>query len=143
MDWYIGDLWPGALGERILEMLRAEGREKLGPFRAWVEAGDGYRVVTLEDGSRWVLGLGDEMGRYIHLHPGRWSPHTLRVKAPVLKTAVVALAHAGVHGGEPTDRELVNEVRRLYLDLPPLGSELDADLGLGRVVRVLREEPAG
>src|SRR5439155_910547 len=80
-------------------------------YRAWVEGQGGYGILTFpEDESRWVLRLGDEGDRYVHVHPGRWTPATLRVRANVLKTAVMVLAYVGAHGGDPLDRALVHRV---------------------------------
>ena len=42
------------------------------------------------------LSGGDENGRHVHVHPGRWTTNTCRVRANVLKTAVVALAYTTV-----------------------------------------------
>jgi hypothetical protein len=139
MDLYIGRLWPAEVGARILAALAAEGRLTLPDYREWVEGGDGYRLLTFpEDDSRWVLGVGDVADRYVHLHPGRWSPATVRVRANVLKTAVVVLAWVGAHGGDPLDRELVNALRGRYLGLSPLGKDLAGELGVGRVIDLLR-----
>jgi hypothetical protein len=142
MDWYIGHLSPREISLGILEQLREAGHVQPEPFRRWVEEHEGYRVLTLaEDGSRWVVGMGDEANRYIHLHPGRWSPRCLRVKANVLKTALLTVAHVGVHGGDPMDLELVDEVRRRYLGMSPLGKDLSADLGIGKIIEALLTNP--
>ena len=50
----------------------------------------------MPDGSAWVLRQGEEGGRYVHVHPGRRTPPTLRVRATVLKTAVMALRMPGL-----------------------------------------------
>src|SRR5947209_775435 len=108
MDLYTGRLSPALIAGGVAAQLRAEHRLGLEAFRAWVTAEGGYRVLTFpEDASRWVLRLGDEAGRYVHVHPGRWAPHTRRVRANVLKTAVLAVAHAGVFGGDPRSRGCV------------------------------------
>jgi hypothetical protein len=85
-----------------------------------------------------VLRLGDERDRYVHVHPGRWSPATLRVRANVLKTAVMVLAYVGVRGGDPLDRALVNRVRGEYLGLAPVGKDPAGEQGIGRFIDVLR-----
>jgi hypothetical protein len=85
-----------------------------------------------------VLRQGDEAGRYVHLHPGRWAPATRRVRANVLKTAVLALADAALHGGDPRDRTRINRVRRDYLGLAPLGKEVTGGQGLGAVIELLQ-----
>jgi hypothetical protein len=142
MDFYTGALSPRDISTRVRDHLGREGVLELGAFRAWLAARDDYAVVPFaEDSSRWVLRLGDEAGRYVHLHPGRWSPATLRVRANVIKTAVVAVAHAGLFGGDPMDRALLNEVRQRHLGLSPLGQAPEEDAGLGAVIAVLR--PSG
>jgi hypothetical protein len=138
MDLYFGAYSPHTIGEGIIAQVVSDKHLSLDAYRAWVGAG-GYRILTLEDTSRWVLRMGDEAERYVHVHPGRYSPETCRVKANVLKTAVMALAFAGVHGGDPTEVTLVNRVRREYLELAPLGRELAGDQGIGQVIELLKK----
>ena len=45
MDLYLGDLSPRAIGEGVLALLRRDGRLPLAAYRAWIEAGGGYRTV--------------------------------------------------------------------------------------------------
>jgi hypothetical protein len=144
MDLYLGDLSPRAIGEGVLALLRRDDRVALAPYRAWIGEGGGYRTLTLpEDGSQWVLRLGDEADRYIHVHPARWVPNTCRVKANVLKTAVMVLAYTAVHGGDPLDVALVNRVRRDYLELAPLGRDLAGDAGIGQTLQLLGKTDGG
>lgn len=70
----------------------------------------------------------------------RWAPQTCRVRANVLKTAVMVLAHTGIHGGDPTDRAIVNAVRGQFLGLAPLGRDVSGAEGLGALMKVLRGE---
>jgi hypothetical protein len=139
MDLYTGDVSPAGVASRLLAELRAEGRLALPDYRDWVRQGGGYAVLPLaDDGSRWVFRLGDEAGRYVHVHPARYAPQTQRVRANVLKTAVLALAAAAVEGGGPLDRGLVNAVRQRYLGLAPVGRDLAGDQGgIGEVIALL------
>jgi len=139
MDLYTGPLSPAEVAAGVLGQLQADGRLDLAAYRDWLEGNRGYRVLTLPaDASAWVLRLGAEGGRYVHVHPGRRTPHTRRVRANVLKTAVMVLAHAGAHGGDPLDVALVNRARRDYLGLAPLPA-LAGEGGLGAVIEALRE----
>jgi hypothetical protein len=139
MDLYLGGLSPHAIGEGILAALRNDKRRSPDAYRAWVQASAGYRILTLPvDGSQWVLRAGDD-AHYVHVHPARWAPLTCRVKANVLKTAVMVLAYTGVHGGDPMDVALVNRVRAEYLNLTPLGRDLAGDQGIGQTINLLRE----
>jgi hypothetical protein len=140
MDLYLGTLTPAGIGQQIVGRLTADRNLALEAYRAWVQAGGGYRLVDLSDTSRWVLRLGDEEGRYVHVHPGRYSPQTRRVRANVLKTAVMVLAYVRVRGGEPMDVALVNNVRRQHLALAPIGKDLAGDQGLGAAIAILCDE---
>jgi hypothetical protein len=137
MDLYIGALLPWEIGAALVAALSAEQRLAWDEYRPWLEAGGGYRVHTLpEDGSCWVLRLGEEGGRYVHLHPGRRTPHTRRVRANVLRTAVMVLAHVAVHGGDPLDVALINRVRRQSLGLAPI-KQLEGEVGLQGMIELL------
>jgi hypothetical protein len=141
MDLYVGALTPADIANKVVETLQAEQRMHLAEYRSWVVANGGYQVLTFpEDLSRWVLRLGEEAGRYVHVHPARWAPATLRVRANVLKTAVVVLAYVAVHGGDPLDVVLINRVRKQYLDFSPIG-RLTGEQGLRGVIDAVRSAP--
>jgi hypothetical protein len=144
MDLYLGTLSPRAIGEGLLAELRRDGHVSLDAYRAWIADNRGYRVQSLPaDGTEWVLRLGDATGRWMHVHPARWTPKTCRVKANVLKTAVMILAYTGIHGGDPMDLALVNQVRCKYLELAPLGRGLAGDQGIGQTINLLRDPDEG
>jgi hypothetical protein len=138
MDLYHGPFSPREIADNVMADLSAAGRETATEFRAWVEAAGGFRVIGFpQDTSRWVLRFGDGE-RFVHVHPARYSPLTIRVRAAVLTTAVMALAHAELHGGDPASRAVVNAVRREYLGLPPVARDPSAAGGLGAVIELLR-----
>ncbi len=138
MDLYTGPLSPADIAAGVIAGLKVGGRLDPGAYRRWLEENRGYRVVTLAaDSSAWVLRFGEEGGRYVHVHPGRWTPSTRRVRANVLKTAVMALAYAGAHGGDPLEVALINRARREYLGLAPVRALADQG-GLGAVIEELR-----
>jgi hypothetical protein len=128
---------PADIAARVLELLAAEGKLAPEVYGPWVHEGGGYRTLTFpEDGTVWVLRASQDE-RYVHLHPGRWTPDTRRVRANVLKTAVLVLAHVAVHGGEPRDVALVNRLRAEHLGLPPM-REIVGEQGLDLVLELLR-----
>lgn len=138
MDFYTGVLSPWELGERVVERLRADDKFDHADYKPWVGLHDGYVMLDLpDDGSRWVLRLGDESGRYVHLHTARYSPHSLRVQGITLKTAILANALALTRGLPFADLRTLNEARERFLDLPPVAKVSD-DGGVGEVVRLLR-----
>ena len=141
MDLYTGQFTPAEIAAKVLDELKTKGLMVPASYRAWLAESGGYAVTTFaEDSSRWVLRMGDEDGRYVHVHPARWAPQTRRVRANVMKTAAMLLAHAGVHGGDPCDLARANAVRQKYLGLAPIGRKLSADEGLGLVLDLLGKE---
>jgi hypothetical protein len=138
MDLYVGRFTPAEIGAKLLAALTAADLLPLERYRTWLLSGGGYQVLTFaEDTSRWVLRLGEADGCYVHVHPARWAPQTLRVRANVLKTAVMVLAYAGVHQGDPKNVALINAVRGTYLGLSPIRG-LAGDQGLRGLIDLLR-----
>jgi hypothetical protein len=141
MDLYTGTLTPAEIGARVLEALRVEDRLSWAKYQPWIEQNGGYRMLTFaDDQSQWVLRAGRPAGlqcslddRFVHLHPGRWTPETRRVRANVLKTAIMVLAYTAVHGGDPRDVAVINKVRQQYLGMAPI-RELVGDQGLGVIL---------
>lgn len=135
MDLYAGPLSPHGMAAEVLTSLTETNRIALQAYAPWIDAGGGFQVVTASDASRWVLRLGADSERYVHVHPGRWTPHTHRVRANVLKTAVMVLAYVP---GRDVDVAAVNYVRKQYLGLSPIPS-FHANEGLGHVLGFLQD----
>src|SRR5215207_6131785 len=115
MDLYTGSYSPAEIAEFAFAELRAREVFEFDPLAKWLAGQGEYAMFELPDGSKWTIRLGPADGRYIHLHPGRWVAHTMRVQANTLKSAVMAHAHARLTGRAATDLEVVNEARKLYL----------------------------
>jgi hypothetical protein len=143
MDLYTGVLTPSVIAERIIAELEANQRRERGAYDSWLlSCAGGYSVVTFpQDDSRWVLRKGDEAGHYVHVHPARWAVHTRRVRANVLKTAIMVQAHVAVHGGDSFDVGRINAVRKEFLGLSPIG-KLSGDEGLALILKELGQECA-
>jgi hypothetical protein len=136
MDLYTGGFTPEQIGERVVNDLKSAGRLEFDALTNWLQSQGEYALWELPDGSKWTIRLGPVDGRYLHLHPGRWVPHTMRVQANALKSAVVAHAHARLMGGKATDLSVLNEARRVYLGLLPVRT-LTGDGGLGAAIAAL------
>jgi hypothetical protein len=130
MDLYLGELSPLEIGNQIIASLQASSRLTFEAYTLFLNANGGYQSVTLSDDSRWILRQGERQGRYVHVHPGRWSPRTLRVRANVLKTAILTLALARVRGADPAEVTVINEAREAFLGVSPI-----AGLKEGRAIR--------
>jgi hypothetical protein len=140
MDLYTGDLLPLQVCQCILDEMRRNTIDSAEAFRSWLGEEE-YRVVPLSDGSQWVLRLGDDPTFWVHLHPGRWSPMTVRVRANTLKTAFLACIQGKIRGCDPMQRALLDEIRCELLQLSPLGQDPDGDQGLGGIIALLSREP--
>jgi len=139
MDLYHGPFSPREIADRVMAEVRSGRRGTPAEFRAWVDSAGGYQTIEFpEDMSRWVLRMGDEADRFVHVHPARYSPFTARVRANVLTTAVMTLAYSAIHGGDPLSRSVVNAVRHDYLGLAPVGRDPSAVEGIGAVIELLR-----
>lgn len=113
MDIYYGYLSLEGLFEEVLTHIPVADEAA---YLAWLK--EGYREITLSDTSRWILLEGNVPGQYIHLHPARYSPASMRVKAPILKTAIACIVcHPGV--AHP-DLQMVNHIRTTILGLSPV-----------------------
>ena len=136
MDLSTGPHTPAAIARLVFADLKARDRFSFDQLARWLQESGEYALTELPDGSKWTIRLGPADGRYVHLHPGRWAPNTLRVQANTLRSAVMAHAHALLSGADPTDIRVVNDARKQYLGLLPV-RELTGAGGLGAVIAAL------
>ncbi|MCW8995467.1 MAG: hypothetical protein OQK77_06605 [Psychromonas sp.] len=138
MDLYYGNYSPMEISERIVNYLKEKKIYLPERYKDWLTRNEiDYQLINLFDKSVWTLRRGEDAERYVHIHPGRYSPNTRRVKALTLKTAIFTLCCEKL--GEPklTGRELINHIRKKYLNEPPLKS-ISKDGGLGKLLELLR-----
>lgn len=137
MDIYYGTLDIPALFEEVSTKVQEAGITNEAAYLEWLKANGGYIEIVLSDTSRWVLLPGNEPGKYIHLHPARYSPHSMRVKATVLKTALACLV---THpGGSLPGLGRLNQIRKDILGLSPV-KDLDSCEHLWEVIAMLNDE---
>lgn len=92
-----------------------------------------YRKINLSDNSLWVIKQGTDVSHYIHIHPAKNSPLTIRVRATTLKT-VIALMIQSVNPENKIsyDLETVNLIRTDLLGLSPVKS-IEKGKGIDRI----------
>lgn len=122
MDLYLGALEKADISAEVLQALTALEIYTEQQYCEWLEQHHHYRSITLSDGSVWILRLGKEHDKYIHIHPGRYSPASIRVKAAVLKTAIAVWVYLKNGLISEVNEHTLNRVRKEVLDLPPLKS---------------------
>ncbi len=119
-DLYYGKLAPSSIATQIVDEVHRVGVGSKDLYNDWVlGSAPGYRMFTLSDSSVWVLRLGRFKDRYIHIHPARYSPYCIRVKATTLKTLIAYLMQNGIICDHACIEE-VNSIRKTLLNLPPL-----------------------
>ena len=140
MDLYLGIHTPVEISKQVLEILNRKKISSFTEYQNWLlMKGKEFRQIQLRDRSIWVLRPGENYERYLHIHPGRYSPNTIRVKAITLKTAILILSIKQLDKIERIDTQVVNDIRRIYLNEPPLKSFLKAS-GLGRKIQLFSKE---
>jgi hypothetical protein len=139
MDVYYGTLDLPALFEEVAHRLQTEQIVDEATYLNWLQANNGYVEITLSDTSRWILLAGNVPGKYVHLHPARYSPHSLRVKATVLKTAIACMV--SLPQGIIPDLSTLNHIRESLLQLSPV-KDLSQCEHLWKVMQLLSSDQA-
>lgn len=84
IDIYTGDMTPETIGREVIEILREEQVLTADEFMNRIKSG--YQQIILKDQSEWILRKGENVNRYIHIHPARTGSNTIRFKGSTLKT---------------------------------------------------------
>lgn len=138
MDVYLGKLSPRSIADEIIYKLKQSGSDSISKFSSWLyETAKDYRLLTVSDESIWTIRLSNNKKRYVHIHPGRYSPHTIRVKALTLKTAIASAILSTK--GEELELNIINKIRVSILNAPPLKS-INASSGLGKFLTIITKE---
>jgi hypothetical protein len=138
MDLYHGFYSPEEIANQTIKHLASFSIKNSNEYKRWLyKNGKEYHTITLKDKSVWTLRSGDEEKRFVHIHPGRYSPHTVRVKALTLKTAICVLAFAKIKSVTEFDIDLINEARKICLNASPLKS-VNKEAGLGKLITLLK-----
>jgi hypothetical protein len=119
MDLYTGELTPQEIADEVLHQLEKEQASGMREYGAWLkQEGKGYKIIKLADLSQWTLRLGERKTKYVHIHPSRYSLHTIRARSASLKTAILF----SISQSDETENKLIliNRIRKEYLNLPQL-----------------------
>ncbi len=120
-DLYIGTMSLDSIATFTDSFLREHQMVDKDSYLSWVnESTEQYKTIPFPDESVWVFKIGIEPGKYVHIHPGRNAPHTVRAKANVLKTAIAVNTKAMIDQSNPLLVETVNSVREELINLDPI-----------------------
>ncbi|MGM0620277.1 MAG: hypothetical protein ACQETJ_04470 [Bacteroidota bacterium] len=120
IDLYYGKLTVSGICNECLTYFEIQSIYSPEKFLEWLPPKE-YRKIELSDTSLWVIKEGINNRRYIHIHPAKNSPFTLRVRAATLKTVIALKIQEYKLSKTPVfDLQNVNYVRINYLGLSPL-----------------------
>lgn len=134
MDIYTGSMSISEILSESRLFLEAEGLITPELFSFWTGKGfSDFRIITLSDSSQWTLKYHGSENRYVHLFPSRTSPHTFRIKANTLKSAVLYVA---VIGKDYVTEEDLNRARAMA-DLSPVKEVAETE-AVSEMIEILR-----
>lgn len=131
VDVYYGPLTADEIQNEIWNLMTQNKVSDLESYRQYIQSQGQikrrghYLNHQLSDTSIFTLRLIEDAKSFIHIHPGRYSPNTFRVKANTLKTAIVTAFLALIQQQSPYNLDLVNEARR-KLELYPVDEKISS-----------------
>jgi DNA-binding ferritin-like protein (Dps family) len=134
MDIYTGELPLEVIFHETLDFLE---RNKVGTkddYMKWAGTDfNDFRVISLSDTSRWTMKYHNSENRYVHIFPARSSPHSFRIKANTLKSAILYMI---VIGRDYVSDDDLNAARALA-GLSPVREVADAE-AVTEMIEILR-----
>lgn len=135
MDVYTGSLSLAEICSEVSNFLKSEGLESKEDFSAWTgKKISEFRIISLADTSQWTLKYHNDKNRFVHLFPARSSPHSLRVKANTLKSALI---YHIIIGRDYISLNDLNRARGL-LGLSPVKDTEDTET-ITEMIQILRD----
>jgi len=134
MDIYTGSLPVNVICDEVLRFLEEKELSEKERFSKWtgIEIND-FKIISLSDGSQWMLKFHENSQRFVHIFPARGSQHTFRVKSNTLKSA---LLYYILIGKDFITGDDLNRVRPL-LGLSPIKDPVDTE-AITEMIEILR-----
>jgi hypothetical protein len=117
VDIYTGNLSPEQIIQTIQKKLITMKVLKREDFSLWINKKE-FQMLTIPDGSIWVLREGLEKEQFIHVHPAKNSPNSIRIHGNSWKTAVVTKIFNPYNN--ILNLQTINEIRKKHLVLSPI-----------------------
>jgi hypothetical protein len=109
-DIYINHLTIGEITEEVLRFLENHNINDQTSYLQFLGDSNNYELISLTDGSNWVLRWGADPLQFIHLHPARIGKYTIRVRSSALKTVITI--RIVMQNNFPPDLTSVNQIRK-------------------------------
>jgi len=124
MDIYSGVLTCKEICMQALEIMKRGNLLTKERFIAWTGSKlKDFRTIELPDGSKWVMKYYNHEQHWAHIFPARLSPHSFRVKANTLKSAILYQVFVGK---DFISEESLNKARAIG-NLSPVKDVFDAE----------------
>lgn len=135
MDIYTGELSQKNIFTEIIEFLKKNDLKDKEVYKSWAGTDfNDYRIITLSDTSQWTLKYHNHETRYVHIFPARLSPHSFRIKANTLKSAILYII---IFGKDFVSDDDLNAARALA-GLSPVREAADAE-AVTEMIEILRK----
>jgi hypothetical protein len=135
MDIYTGSLTVEMIMAETDAFLISGKLHEAASFAGWVgKSFSDYRVITISDNSHWTLKYHGSQTRYVHLFPARTSPHSFRIKANTLKSAVL---YEIMIGRDYINEEDLNRARAI-IGLSPVKDVAESE-AIYEMIEILRQ----
>jgi hypothetical protein len=131
VDLYTGNLSAEQIKAEVFDFLKKNELLDLGSYQRYLETHGQikrkghYTSLELSDKTQLTLRLVENEKNFVHIHPSRYSPNTIRIKANTLKTAILTEFLAISRNIPSRNMSLINEARQ-YLELSPVEGGIDA-----------------
>ena len=134
MDIYTGSMLTGNIFTEVLDFLIRNRLSEKDPYKEWAGTSyNSFRIISLSDSSQWTLKFHNNENRYVHIFPARSSPHSFRVKANTLKSAILYNIFIGKNFISSDD---LNRARA-YMGLSPVKDPVDTE-AITEMIEILR-----
>jgi hypothetical protein len=134
MDIYAGEISQESICREIGEFLSTNKIQDKETFKEWAGTGfNDFRIISLSDSSQWTLKYHNSDTRYVHIFPARSSPHSFRVKANTLKSAILYII---LFGKDYVTEDDLNTARA-QAGLSPVKEVTDAEAVM-EMIEILR-----
>ncbi len=134
MDIYRGGLSVGEILSDVMQHLTPYGLDSREGYARWTGTEYyNFRTLTLRDDSTWTLKYHESESRYVHLFPARYSPHSFRVKANTLKSAILYII---TFGKDYVTEEDLNFARAM-VNLSPVKEVAETE-AIAEMIEILR-----
>jgi len=133
-DVYNGSLPTERICRELNESMIKSGTYSFESYFQWIgENPENFHITVLSDKSLWTLKYHNNTNRFIHFFPARSSPHTFRVKANTIKSAVL---YNIMIGKDMVTGQDLNRIRPL-LGLSPIKDSADIE-AIHELIEIIR-----